>query len=511
MAAIKLSDRQAIRDWESYFDNFIASVSAEKDETEAERKERIANLEKDFEAWKVYYFPKYCYAPAAKFHKQAAKRQLANPEWYECDVWARELAKDVVEMMVTLYQTLTGIKKSVLFISNSWDNAADLLQPYKINLERNERIINDYGIQEMPGSWKRGDFTTAKGVSFLAVGADQSPRGTREEEVRPDKVIISDIDTDEDCRNPETIKKRWDWFEKAVFPTRSVSKDFQVIWLNNLIAQDSCMARAMKMADYVSLVNLEDKNGKSTWPEKNKPEHIARIKSKLSTKAYQGEYMNNPLSEGDIFKEMTWGKCPQLKHMPFVVNYADPSTSNKDKQKSGVSYKAQFLVGYKNRKFYVYTGFVDQVKQATFVDWFWTQHTYVDDRTQVYHLIENNSLQDPFYQQVIKPAINEKCESDGFIPVSPDERDKPEKALRIEGNLEPLNREGQLILNIDEKDNPHMKRLEEQFKLFTMQLKAPADGPDAVEGAVWIVNQKLAALTNDSYTVGKKKRGKKRY
>ena len=36
-----------------------------------------------------------------------------------------------------------------------------------------------------------------------------------------------------------------------------------------------------------------------------------------------------------------------------------------------------------------------------------------------------------------------------------------------------------------------MKRLAEQFLLFTPQLKAPADGPDCIEGAVWILNQKI--------------------
>ena len=45
-----------------------------------------------------------------------------------------------------------------------------------------------------------------------------------------------------------------------------------------------------------------------------------------------------------------------------------------------------------------------------------------------------------------------------------------------------MNREGNLILNEAEQDNPHMKELEDQFKLFTLSLKYPADGPDAVEG-----------------------------
>lgn len=507
---IKPVDRQAVRDWDSYFESFIAQVTADQNETKDQQNKRIAHFEANFEDWKVYYFPKYCYAPSAQFHKSAGKRQLQNPEWYECDVWARELAKDVTEMIITLYQTLTGIKRSVMLISNSWDNAADLLQPFKINLESNERIINDYGSQEMPGSWKRGDFTTSQGVSFLAVGADQSPRGTRDEEVRPDKVIISDIDTDEDCRNSETIKKRWNWFEKAVFPTRSVSKDFQVIWLNNLIANDSCMARAMKMADYVSIVNLEDKNGNSTWPEKNKPEHIARIKSKISTAAYQGEYMNNPLSEGDIFKEVTWGKCPPIGKLPFIINYADPSPSNKDKQKSGTSYKSQFLIGYMDGKFYIYKGYLEQVTQAVFVQWTYDQRDYVKERTQVFNYIENNKLQDPFFTQVLMPLFFEKGKKEGFINITPDTRDKPDKAARIEGNLEPLNRTGQLIFNIDEKDNPHMIRLEEQFKLFTMQLKSPADGPDSIEGGVWIINSKIATMSPDSVkTWGKPKNSKR--
>ena len=66
----------------------------------------------------------------------------------------------------------------------------------------------------------------------------------------------------------------------------------------------------------------------------------------------------------------------------------------------------------------------------------------------------------------------------GFIGIIPDTRAKPEKFDRIEGNLEPLNRLGKLVLNIDEKDNPHMKRLEEQFKLVNRSMKSPADGPD---------------------------------
>jgi len=111
--------------------------------------------------------------------------------------------------------------------------------------------------------------------------------------------------------------------------------------------------------------------------------------------------------------------------------------------------------------------------------------------TQIYNLLENNSLQDPFYQQVFLPLFQEAGHAhDHYIHVSPDERKKPDKFARIEGNLEPLNRIGKLVFNIAEKNNPHMQHLEEQFKSVDPQLSAPVDGPDAVEGGYFILNSK---------------------
>jgi hypothetical protein len=506
-SVLKPGDRQAGREWDGYYESFIASVNAETNESDQERKNRIAKLEANFEDWKMYYFPKYCYAPSAAFHKRAAKRELENDEWYESRVWARELSKDVVEMMITLHQVLTRKKKNILFISNSNDKACELLEPYRINLTSNERIINDYGIQENPGSWAYGDFTTTQGVSFLAVGAGQSPRGSRNEEVRPDKIIISDIDTDEDVRNTDIITKRWEWFEKAVFPTRSVSKALQVIWLGNLIAKDCCVARAMLKADHVSKVNLEDKNGNSTWPEKNSPENIARIKSKISTAAYQAEYMNNPLTEGKIFKNLVFGKIPPLHRFNLLVAYGDPAPSNSE-NKSG-SYKGVWLVGKLDMKYYVITGFLERgTLNSDFVGWYPKVLEYVNKKAHTYLYIENNSLQNPFYDQVFKPLFN--ALPGGNPGILPDERSKPDKFTRIEGSLEPIYRDGNLIFNEDEESSPHMVELLTQFKLFNQKMNYPADGPDCIEGAKWIIDEK-SNTSAGSFTFGQRHRNSKRY
>ena len=135
----------------------------------------------------------------------------------------------------------------------------------------------------------------------------------------------------------------------------------------------------------------------------------------------------------------------------------------------------------------------------------------VGEKTQLKCFIENNTLQDPFYQQVILPLFAKRGEEKGFISITPDTRKKPEKFDRIEGNLEPMNRQGRLILNIQEKENPHMQRLEEQFLLISRSMKAPADGPDCIEGGWWLLNENLMKLGEESVIIGKRHTNKKRY
>ena len=90
-------------------------------------------------------------------------------------------------------------------------------------------------------------------------------------------------------------------------------------------------------------------------------------------------------------------------------------------------------------------------------------------------------------------------ENGHYIGVMPDTRKKPDKFSRIEGNLEPLVRMSMLVFNEKEQSNPHVKRLVEQFKMFSPGMKAPADGPDAIEGGVWILNQKRITINPDEF------------
>lgn len=484
------------KDWE-LFKNALLKEQPVPAENIAEKQARMKSLEVNFEAWVKYYFSKYATAEPADFHIKDSKKLLNNNRIYIVRPWSREMAKDARTMFEFVFMALTGKVKSVLFFSHTQDQAKNLLAPWRMTFEYNQRIINDYGDQRSSIQWSDDHFITKIGCSFFAFGAGQAPRGTRDEEIRPDAIVFSDIDTDEEVRNPERVKNKWNWIEQAVLPTVSVSGNIRILFLGNIIGKDTCITRAMKFADHYQVINIRDKDGKSRWA-KNSEEQIDWLLSKMSWASAQKEYFNNPVQEGGVFKELTWGKVPPLSKFKFLVKYGDPAPSNRENKQN--SHKALFLIGVIDGICYVINGYLEQATNAKFVNWHWDLDEYVKDKVTVYNYIENNSLQDPFYEQVYLPLFDQVGKVRGkHIYPTPDSRKKPDKFTRIEGTLEPLNRLGKLILNEAERNNPHMMRLEEQFKAVEPTLSANVDGPDCIEGGYWVANNKLVVLKPDDF------------
>ena len=191
----------------------------------------------------------------------------------------------------------------------------------------------------------------------------------------------------------------------------------------------------------------------------------------------------------------------------MLVNYGDPAPSNKENKSN--CYKVVVLMGRLGDTYYIINCRLDHVINSRFVDWYYELTDFTEERSQLYHYIENNSLQDPFWEQVYQPLFKEANKINKMqIYPTPDDRKKPDKFVRIEGNLEPLNRNGKLVFNEAEKNNPNMKRLEEQFKAVEPTLAAHVDGPDAVEGAVYILSKKTGYSGN--FRTGKYSTNKRR-
>lgn len=522
MSAVKIvisnkSDKQAFADWEEFLEA-IRQDTPVRVETPQQKADRIKWLEKpgNEEEWFKEYFPKFSFAEPADFHIKSSRVFLNAPRIFQCRAWARGLSKSTRRMMEVFYKMFAQkVRLVCLLISKSEDNAIRLLAPYKGQLEANQRLISDYGLQE-GRKWKAEEFVTRKKSLFRAVGKGQNPRGAKNDETRVNLILFDDIDDDEECRNDDRLDETWKWIEKAVMPCVEISRPYWICFDNNIIAENSLAKRAQENATHVEEVAIRE-NGRSVWPEKNSEEDIDFMLSLMSYESAQGEYFNNPMSQGKTFPDVTWGKCPPINSLPFVVIYSDPATSNKDRpaqrSKASNSTKAIFLLGKKEMTYYIYYGFLDVMSSAKYVDCLYAtyEHAKLKRAKQTYSFIENNALQDPFFEQVLLPLIFKVGkQKGGVLPITPDTRKKPDKWFRIEGTLEPLNRLGLLVFNEEEKKNPHMERLAAQFKAAKPTSKL-LDGPDCIEGGVKIIETKETIVNQDNYRTFQRPQNKKRF
>lgn len=479
--ARKKTDKQILNDWDEFKKNISRATPVDDSESTAEQEKRIKRLEQNPEEWFAYYFPNYYTATPAPFHIASSKRVIENAEWFEVRSWSRELAKSTRTMMEVLFLVLTGKKKNVLLVSNSYDNAERLLEPYKITLEANNRIINDYGTQQSLGSWESGEFTTKNGASFRALGAGQSPRGTRNEAARPDVILIDDIDTDEECRNKDRITQKIEWIEQALIPTRSISTPLLLLVCGNIIAKFCCVTELGAKADKWDIINIRDKAGKSTWPSKNTEADIDRVLSLISKASASKEYFNKPIIIGKVFKEIHYGKMQPLQRYKFLMLYTDPS------YKKNGDYKASAMIGKYRDEYHVLWVKCQQTSTAKMLDWHYDAIRFVNNKTALYMYIEY-----PWIDEPLKLEMTRASKRHGTtLSLRPDERNKPEKFYRIESLLEPLNRNKKLIFNEKLKDTQDMEDMEFQFLALSPNSRANDDGPDAVEGAVWKYNNKI--------------------
>jgi hypothetical protein len=491
--------KQAYEEWRLYREALRKSTTIDIAETFGEKQARIKRLEADDEAWNKYYFESYCTAELASFQKKSIKKVRNTPELFIDRCWARELSKTTITRMDVLNLILRKKKKNVLFVSNSEDNAKRLLEPYRAQLDTNQRIINDYGKQR-GAKWKEGDFRTRHGVSFRAVGADQSPRGSNNDSIRPDVIIIDDIDTDQDCLNPEIIAKRVNWIFEALIPTRAINVPLLIICCGNIIAEYCCMTELNKKANVVEIVNIRT-NGVSSWIQKNSEEQIDRALSLLPYSSAQKEYFNNPMTAGRIFKELKFDKIPSLKTMEQLVVYGDPSTSNSESKNS--SFKVVALLGRKNNITYVIKVFCKQCGQEKFIQAYYDMYNIVNaaGATAGYYM-ECNRLQEGFYDSFYGSQFVKINREKGIaLYVQKDDRVKVNKFTRIEATLEPPHRLGWLIFNQQEQGNEHMNETEGQFKAVSPTYKGAMDAPDCIEGGYKILDEKVRVKSN-TYRTG---------
>ncbi|MBQ3658010.1 MAG: phage terminase large subunit [Bacteroidales bacterium] len=485
-------EKSIIRKWRLLGESIQSLSTVETGETPEQQLKRIELVRQDIAAFVSYYFPHYCtdketgkpIAPA-KFHIQAAKEILKNPNLRAVYQWPRGHAKstymDIIIPMWLLCQKQRLINVLVLVGKNE-DNACTLLGDIQAELQYNKRYIHDFGNQYNAGDWQEGQFVTASGVAFFALGRGQSPRGLRYRSHRPDYIVIDDLDDDELCRNEKRVSDLTNWVKEALFGCFG-SDGGRFIMVGNLIAKNSVLQNIMQSNGVkVSKVNILDNKGNPSWKECWTKERVKELESFMGYRAFQKEYMNNPIIEGTVFKksDIVFGQTLKASQYKSLVCYTDPSF----KSSATADYKATALVGItSDGYFHVLKMYAAQTTVAEMVRWHYEIMNFVGNANCRY-MIEANFMQD-----LLLDEFKKEGEARGLhIPITGDKRSKGDKFARIE-NLQPLFERGLILINEKEKDSPGVAVLIDQLLSFQKGSRAHDDAPDALESAIWQLNR----------------------
>lgn len=483
--------------WKQHCETVQAATAVNINETQAQRLARIRHLRTDYAAFVDYYFPHWTVnpetgkaTPCAPFHVSAANKILKDRNLKAAFQWHRGAAKstnmDVFVPMWLMAQEHREINVMVL-VGKSEDNAKTLLGDIQAELQYNQRYIHDFGEQYNVGTWEEGEFVTRSEVAFFARGRGQSPRGLRYRSHRPDYVVIDDLDDDELVESPARVTKLFDWVRSALFGTLDGGRG-RFIMVGNLIAKNSVLAKWCDIKSvHVTKVNIYDNKGGISWASKWTPQEVKDIENVVGYRAFQKEYMNNPIIEGAIFRNewIRWGKRPAWSKFSEIVLYIDPSFKGSIKN----DYKAAKLWGKAGTMLYHLRAFVRQSSVAEMVRWCYDLYEWAREQgISVRWYMEANFMQDTILDEFRREGELRSYQ----LPITGDKRKKPDKFQRVEA-ISPLWERGFVVYDETQKDDLDMLAGIDQTLAFEKGMRGHDDAPDADEGAIWLLQRDTRA------------------
>lgn len=509
--ATKANINDALEQWKKHCETVQNSTTINVAESEKDKLARIKKVRVDYAAFVAYYFPHYTVnpetgktTPCADFHIKAANKVKKERNLKAVFKWHRGAAKSThLDIFIPLWLKCQEVKQLnvMVLVGKSEDNANTLLADIQAELQFNQRYIHDFGQQYNNGSWEDGEFVTKDGTAFFARGRGQSPRGLRYRSHRPDYIVIDDLDDDELCESPARVTRLTNWVKEALFGALDGGRG-RFIMVGNLIAKNSVLENiASTDGVHVSQVNIWDKNGNVSWATKWTPDEVKAIERFQGYRSFQKEYMNNPITEGAVFRQdwIKWGKLPDFKKFEELVLYIDPSFKGTTKN----DYKAAKLWGKVGSQLWHIKAFVRQCSVAEIVRWLYDLYEWsLEKGIAIKWYMEANFMQD-----TILDEFRREGDLRGYqLPISGDKRKKPDKFQRVEA-ISPLWERGFVTYNEDEKNDPDMLAGIDQTLAFEKGMRGHDDAPDADEGAIWYL-QKHTRVNSFTPSFGRRNNAK---
>ena len=264
----------------------------------------------------LVYFPHYVKYEVAPFQDEIFELTQDASKKLVCIVAFRGSAKSTI---VTFSYTLWAIlgkqnKKYVLIVCQTRAQAKQHMMNIRYELETNDLLKSDLGPfrEENDTEWASSSLVFENvGARITIASLEQSIRGFKHNQYRPDLIILDDIEDLNSTKTLESRTKTFDWFSREVVPLGDV--DTRIILVGNLLHEDSLMMKLKtkiekgEMDGVFKWYPLVDDDGNCLWSGKfDRPEKIEALRRSVANElAWQQEYLLHIISDSTrvIFPE----------------------------------------------------------------------------------------------------------------------------------------------------------------------------------------------------------------
>ncbi len=218
----------------------------------AERRRKVFDPVTGYEYWDRNYFPHYGTAEPSALHQYLYKRlpEMVNTPSGQRDALAAprgEAKSTKVSMSFVLWCVVTGIKWYPVIIMDAFEQAAEMLEAIKAELEANPRLQGDFPEACGQGKvWRAGVIVTANGRKVEAFGSAKKIRGRRHGAHRPDLAVMDDIENDENVTTPAQRDKLQKFVTASVLNLGPPDDSMDAILIGTVLHYDSVLARFLK-------------------------------------------------------------------------------------------------------------------------------------------------------------------------------------------------------------------------------------------------------------------------
>jgi hypothetical protein len=154
----------------------------------------------------------------------------------------------VCTLIYPLYLVCEKKARYIMLGSFADHNAKKFLRMVREELETNARIKAAYGdLKGIDEKWTDELFITADNVMVEAIYFGKAAvRGSRHGAVRPEVVILDDLETKEEARNPERVEQLLNWIQDEI---TKLFFDVQVVIVGTILADGSAIHQLMEVSE----------------------------------------------------------------------------------------------------------------------------------------------------------------------------------------------------------------------------------------------------------------------